>query len=250
MIEFRRVKILLFSDEPQLTFGASGLLSATGEFDVVTAPPDVSHLVPLVARSSPDMVLVDVTPAMTLTLFSGLKKAAPAARLVMWARSFSEQAMAQGHDHGIAGFISRTCDNAAFVDKVRSVARGGEVMDREGAGPKHATTIRLTPRESQLLAVLAQGLKNKQIASCLSISEGTVRIYLSRLFEKVGARDRFELALFAWQNAYCGQAAWDGRGGSGALKEEQLPGPMLRSLVLVTPAPRQAGREHARVVGF
>jgi DNA-binding CsgD family transcriptional regulator len=60
--------------------------------------------------------------------------------------------------------------------------------------------IPLTRREGQLVMLLSQGLKNKEISAALSISEGTVKVYLSRLFQKVGAKDRFELALYGLRN--------------------------------------------------
>src|SRR6202012_699960 len=78
--------------------------------------------------------------------------------------------------------------------------------------PDHSRTVTLTRRESQLVTLLTQGLKNKEIATCIGISEGTVRIYLSKLFAKIGARDCFEVAVFGLMNAHCGQASWDGRG--------------------------------------
>ena len=64
-------------------------------------------------------------------------------------------------------------------------------------------TAELTPREKQLIALLAQGLRNREIADSLDITEGTVRIYLSKLYLKTGSRDRFELALLGLPNAPC-----------------------------------------------
>src|SRR6185369_6799642 len=79
---------------------------------------------------------------------------------------------------------------------------------------------------------LSQGLKNKEIATTLMISEGTVKVYLSRLFQKVGVKDRFELALFGLKNLTTGQLPLNEKGGR--------PGPMpgLRSLVLERPVER------------
>src|SRR5208283_3565117 len=63
-----------------------------------------------------------------------------------------------------------------------------------------AKMIALTKREGQLVTLLSQGLKNKEIATALSISEGTVKVYMSRLFQKLGVKDRFELALYGLKN--------------------------------------------------
>src|SRR5207253_4649867 len=62
----------------------------------------------------------------------------------------------------------------------------------------------LTRREGQLVALLSQGLKNKEIATAMSISEGSVKVYLSRLFQKLQVKDRFELALFGLKNLSAG----------------------------------------------
>ena len=78
-----------------------------------------------------------------------------------------------------------------------------------------ARPINLTRRESRLVKVVSRGLKNKEIATELGISEGTVKVYLSKLFEKVGAKDRFELALIGVRQLQCNCArrASPGNGG-------------------------------------
>jgi DNA-binding CsgD family transcriptional regulator len=67
--------------------------------------------------------------------------------------------------------------------------------------------IALTPRERQLVVLVAQGLKNKEIAYRLGVSEGTVKVYLCRLFAKTGVNDRLELALFALKNLFVNQTS-------------------------------------------
>ena len=94
-----------------------------------------------------------------------------------------------------------------------------------------ARRVALTQREGQLVSLLSQGLKNKEIATTLMISEGTVKVYLSRLFQKVGVKDRFELALFGLKNLTTGQLPSTDKGARSAM-------PGLRSLVLERPADR------------
>ena len=91
--------------------------------------------------------------------------------------------------------------------------------------------VTLSRRQSQLLALLVQGLKNKEIAAQLGISEGTVKCYLTKLFEKVGAKDRFELALFGLRNL------------RGLLPDSRVPGaarplPPMRNTIAALPARR------------
>jgi DNA-binding CsgD family transcriptional regulator len=97
-----------------------------------------------------------------------------------------------------------------------------------------ARRVALTQREGQLVSLLSQGLKNKEIATTLMISEGTVKVYLSRLFQKVGVKDRFELALFGLKNLTTGQLPVAEKGQRSGVN----PMPGLRSLVLERPSDR------------
>ncbi len=82
------------------------------------------------------------------------------------------------------------------MDSLRKVVAGelqiGFGAARDGAQPRRK--VSLTPREREIVALLRQGLRNKQIAGEMGITEGTVKIYLFRLFHKLGVRNRFELA--------------------------------------------------------
>jgi DNA-binding CsgD family transcriptional regulator len=68
-----------------------------------------------------------------------------------------------------------------------------------------AKRVSLTRREGQLVSLIAQGIKNKELAYALGITEGTVKVYLSRIFKKLGVNDRFELALYAIKNVVSSQ---------------------------------------------
>src|SRR5207244_12826951 len=80
--------------------------------------------------------------------------------------------------------------------------KDGELWFEKALTDNLMTTRRyaLTRREGQLVALLSQGLKNKEIATAMDISEGSVKVYLSRLFQKLQVKDRFELALFGLKN--------------------------------------------------
>lgn len=230
------IRIVIYTNQPQLAHGASELLSSTAEFDVKCAEPEVYRLLTFVERTQPDLILIDTAPEITLGLLGALRDAVPAARVILWGREFSDELMLQSRDIGVAGFLRSSISNEQFLAGLRKIAAGGEIF--ENISTARATKINLTPRESQLVVLLAQGLRNKEIGSCLGISEGTVRIYLSKLFVKVGARDRLELAVFALKNTFCGQASWNGRNAVAADHEENKAGPVLRSLLLVEPGSR------------
>lgn len=78
-------------------------------------------------------------------------------------------------------------------------AAAGIPVLRFGADPEPVPGVHLTRRENELLALVSEGLKNKEISARMGITPGTVKMYLEKLFDKVGARDRYELALYGLQ---------------------------------------------------
>src|ERR1700721_1475245 len=97
---------------------------------------------------------------------------------------------------GSAELVQRNVLPDQLVDSLRKVVAGelqiGFGAAEDGAQPRRK--VSLTPREREIVALLRQGLRNKQIAGEMGITEGTVKIYLFRLFHKLGVRNRFDLA--------------------------------------------------------
>lgn len=168
--------ILVYSDEGVLAAGAVNLLLSLGRFDVVVAEPELSSLIPQVERISPDLILLGLTPEMTLGFFSALRRASPAARIVFWDRQFSAELVEQARDIDAIWFLRRRHSGEEFLNAILRIASGSEPIP-PGA-PEGSTKVSLTTRESRLIALLVQGLRNKEIGACLGITEGTVRIYL------------------------------------------------------------------------
>ena len=107
---------------------------------------------------------------------------------------------------GVRGILRKTLPTDLQVKCLQKV-QAGELWFEKALTDSFlcARRVALTQREGQLVSLLSQGLKNKEIATTLMISEGTVKVYLSRLFQKVGVKDRFELALFGLKNLTTGQ---------------------------------------------
>jgi DNA-binding NarL/FixJ family response regulator len=240
------VQLVIYTDDALLAVGALNVLSAMPErFRALVADPGLCNLVPFVEQIRPDVILLDLTPEVTLGLISTLREVAPAARLVLWGRSFSEELRYQASEIGVAGFLARGVTSDEFCTSLTGMAGGQPVGVTQK--PSHSKTVSLTNRESQLVTLLVQGLKNKEIAACIGIAESTVRIYLSRLFAKIGARDRFEVAVFGLKNSYCGQASWDGQNAFVTETDADRARPVLRSLVLVEPQRRRGYVRRAAV---
>ena len=139
-------------------------------------------------------------------LLSDLKQASPETRIVLWVTAISTELAFQAMGLGIRGILRKQLPADLQVKCLQRV-HAGELWFEKALTDSflNARRVYLTNREGQLVSLLSQGLKNKEIAAALMVSEGTVKVYLSRLFEKTGVKDRFELALFGLRNLTAGQ---------------------------------------------
>ena len=125
----------------------------------------------------------------------------PGTAVVLWLDNANTEFISQAISLGVMGVLRKNSAIDLCLQCLRQVASGDLWVEHELNNKLLRTrTIRLTPRERQLMTMLAQGLRNKELAFRLGITEGTVKVYLSHLYEKVGATDRFELALLALKN--------------------------------------------------
>jgi len=228
-------RILLYSDEPILAKGLEAVLRQVEGFDLLPTCGSVASLVEQMAQGSPELVLMDLTPEITFAVLNEMKHAMMSCKIVLWVNSISTELAFQAMGLGVRGILRKTLPTDLQVKCLQKV-QAGELWFEKALTDSFlcARRVALTQREGQLVSLLSQGLKNKEIASTLLISEGTVKVYLSRLFQKVGVKDRFELALFGLKNLTTGQLPVGEKGQRAGASS--MPG--LRSLVLERPAER------------
>jgi DNA-binding NarL/FixJ family response regulator len=231
-------RILLYSDEPILAKGLESVLRQVDDFELLPTCNSVAGLLDEIAHGSPDLVLMDLTPEITFGVLTELKHAMASSKIVLWVNSISTELAFQAMGLGVRGILRKTLPTDLQVKCLMKV-QAGELWFEKALTDSFlcARRVALTQREGQLVSLLSQGLKNKEIASTLMISEGTVKVYLSRLFQKVGVKDRFELALFGLKNLTTGQLHVSEKG----QRPSVTPLPGLRSLVLDKPTDRSDG---------
>jgi len=224
-------KILLYSDEPILAKGLESILQQVLGFELLPTCGKIADVVERVSESAPDVVLMDLTPEVTFAVLNELKHCMSSTHLVLWVNSISTELAFQAMGLGVRGILRKNLPLDLQVKCLQKV-QTGELWFEKALTDSFlcARRVALSRREGQLVSLLSQGLKNKEIATALMISEGTVKVYLSRLFQKVGVKDRFELALFGLKNLSNGQVPALGAGES----PTDVPG--LRSIVLDRPA--------------
>jgi two-component system nitrate/nitrite response regulator NarL len=193
--------VALFSVQPILVAGLRSVLAKEGDLFLSAVCSTVPELIADVTAERPGVMLIEVTPEIGLDVLHQVKTFAAGVPIVLWVDTVAVEFVSQVIGIGVRGILRKTLPPADVVECLRKVG-GGELWIEKPLCDRLLCTKRvaLTPRERQLLALLAQGLKNKEIAYTLQITEGTVKVYLSRLFQKVGANDRFDLALFALKN--------------------------------------------------
>ncbi len=226
-------RILLYSDEPILAKGLESVLRQVEDFELLPTCTTVAGVVDQVAHGGPDLVLMDLTHEITFAVLSEMKHSMMTCRIVLWVNTISTELAFQAMGLGVRGILRKTLPTDLQVKCLQKV-QAGELWFEKALTDSFlcARRVALTQREGQLVSLLSQGLKNKEIATTLMISEGTVKVYLSRLFQKVGVKDRFELALFGLKNLTTGQLPVGEKG-------QRVPAgamPGLRSLVLDRPA--------------
>ena len=203
------VRILIADDHPIFCAGLRRLLEVEPGFDVVGEARDGVEAVELACVLRPDLVLLDLAmPRMEgLDVIRELTRRGIGARLILLTASITRSRIVEALRDGAHGVIMKEAASDLLFRAVRSVMAGQTWVDRDtvadllhymrGQSPADAPRKRLTPREQQVVAAVASGLTNKDIARQFSVSEDTIKHHLSSIFDKVGVSNRLELALAA-----------------------------------------------------
>ena len=202
-----RCRVLLYSDEPILANDLQFALRQVEGFEVMPACITVAGLMDQIGQGSPDVVLMDLTPEITLAVLSDMKRAMANSKIVLWVNTISTEFAYRAMGLGVRGILRKALSTELQVECVKRV-QAGELWFEKALTDSFLLPRRvdLTPREGELVNLISQGLVTRDIAKTLMISEGTVKVYLSRLYQKVGVKDRFELALFGLKGLTRGPA--------------------------------------------
>ena len=190
-------KVFLLSDQPVLLRGFEYVLTHSG-FQIIGSCAAGSFASTVVPSNIPDVLLLDITAGLTFADLSHMHNCVPDCPVVLWSDALPLELMFKTLEFGVRGIVQRNVQPEQLVESLRKVAAGelqiGFGVRSNGEAPQPRHGVSLTPREREIVSFLRQGMRNKQIAGEMGITEGTVKIYLFRLFHKLGVRNRFELA--------------------------------------------------------
>jgi two-component system nitrate/nitrite response regulator NarL len=194
-------RIALYTGATILAKGLDSILRHDGTFELLPPCSSLGGLMAQIANDAPEIILLDHSLDVTFAVVAEIKQAVRGAKLVLWVDTITTQMAMQALELGIRGILRKRLPVDLHLMCLTRVQAGGVWFEKALTQPAPAPArIALTAREEQLVSLLSQGLKNFEIAGALVIAESTVRIYLSQLYQKLGVKDRFELALYGLKN--------------------------------------------------
>jgi DNA-binding NarL/FixJ family response regulator len=207
-----RIRVLIADDHQVVRRGLRTFLEVQGDIDVVAEAADGDDCVRLAADVDPDVILLDLKMPGTdgVAALRALREAGSRARVLV-VTSFTElDLVVPAVRAGAAGYVSKDVAPAALAAAIRSVHAGHVLLQPEVAaalldhprGDERA--VRLTERERAVLAEIARGRSNREIARALTLSEKTVKTHVSAILTKLGVQDRTQAALYAVRHGLTG----------------------------------------------
>lgn len=193
------IRVVVAEDQVMVLGALSALLSIEHDIEVVGRAANGREALGLVTSLTPDVLVTDIEmPEMTgLDLATAIRAAGQKTRVVMLTTFARPGYLRRALDAGVSAYLLKDSPSDKLADAIRRVAGGGRVIDPQLAADAWSEADPLTDRERQVLRLASDGLSSGEIAAALSLSDGTVRNYLSEAISKLGAKNRVEAANLA-----------------------------------------------------
>jgi len=212
------IDVLIVDDQDLVRIGLRTLLEHSDGFDVVGEAADGFAAVETAIRTRPDVVLMDIRmpgiDGLQATRRIVAHPELPTTRIIVLTTFERDEYVFEALRAGASGFLLKDTAPAALLDAIRTVVDGGALLaptvtrrviaEFLSATPRvltpHPHLDRLTDREREVVSLVAEGLSNDEIGQRLVVSPATARTHVSRAMIKLGARDRAQLVVFAYQS--------------------------------------------------
>lgn len=202
-----RIRVLLVDDSEMVRTGLRTLLGTDASIELVGEAANVAGGVEAAARLKPDVILLDIRlpDGSGIDACRQIRKRAPASRVLMVTSVIDDTVVDEAISAGAHGYLLKEIDGRGLVNAVRDVAAGKSILDPvitarviqrvKGTGATRSALDVLSPQEKRVLALIVDGLTNREVGVKLELSEKTVKNYLSTIFEKLHVTRRAEAAV-------------------------------------------------------
>jgi DNA-binding NarL/FixJ family response regulator len=214
------IRVLIADDHAVVRQGLRTFLDLQADIDVVGEAADGEEAVAVAAEHAPDVILLDlVMPRLDgIGALRRLRETAPAARVIVLTSFGEDERLFTALRAGASGYLLKDVEPAELVRSIRTAHSGGaplspavaaRVVDElaSGGGAGRAAADDLTPRELEVLCLIARGRSNKRIALELGVAEKTVKTHVSHVLAKLGLSDRTQAALYAVREGLVSQGS-------------------------------------------
>lgn len=202
------IRVVLADDHPIVLDGLERLFRTASDFDVVARCRNGEETLAAIERESPDLLVLDLRmpDGDGLEVLASLRERQTGTRALLLTAAIDPHQVVEALRLGARGLVLKEEAPELLVEAARRIHAGGQWFDsalvsraldeatQRAAGPA-GRTEGLTPRETEIVRMLGEGLRNRAIAQRLGISEGTVKLHLHHVYEKLGVASRVELLL-------------------------------------------------------
>ncbi len=206
----RHIRVVVADDHPIVRSGIRNELLCHSDVEVLGEAANGDETLRQIEALQPDVLLLDINmPGLRAIQLVRQLRALPTPPQILVLTAYGDAELVLALlKAGATGYLLKDEDPATIIEGVRTVAQGetylskavvASVVEHTISGETKQPRPELSPREMEVLQLLAQGWDNVQIAQTLNISEGTVKNHVTNIYSKMGARSRAELVAWAWQ---------------------------------------------------
>jgi len=201
-----RIRIGIATDEPITGRGLLSVLQEEGRYRAVWLPTKLEKLTQTSLMIGVDALFFDMACGFPSSVANDLRAAGVTVPIILWARE-AETPIALPDNDLTVGVLDKRQSPELLIPCIEAVRMGRPWTGSESVGPNlisepPPSPVHLSAREGELMRLVSEGLSNRQIAERLHLTEGPVKVYFSKLFRKLGVRDRVGLAVSALQHPW------------------------------------------------
>jgi DNA-binding NarL/FixJ family response regulator len=193
----RSIRLLIVDDHPVVRDGLSGIFAGDPDFEVVGQAANGVEAVTQAQELQADVVLMDLRmPEMGgVEAIKQLRKRTPSAHVIVLTTYDTDNEVLSAIEAGATGYLLKDAPREDLIRAVRAAHRGESVLSPSVAGrlmgrARRPATDAISPRELEVIKLIAGGANNREAAAKLFVSEATIKTHLIHIFEKLGVRDR------------------------------------------------------------